>query len=184
MKGNKIFIKFKAILCQRRDCALRCSTAASGHKRWWGDSRMMISHLYQGKKSRLKTVALAAGLHYFLTDCLCACNGHQLLAFLTTWLSAAMQTHGGREKTEWVRGFMEMCGEPFEDGVESNMLFAVMHAVVVILKWPPCCPWRLTDLNTAQSVYVCVCFSSRRQRLPAVKHRVGGSRCSWRRSAF
>lgn len=44
----------------------------------------------------------------------------------------------------------------FEDGVESDMLFAVMRAVVVILKRPPSCPWRLTDLNTAQSVCMCV----------------------------
>lgn len=36
------------------------------------------------------------------------------------------------------------------------MLFAVMHAVVVILKRPPSCSWRLTDLNTVQSVCVCV----------------------------
>lgn len=37
------------------------------------------------------------------------------------------------------------------------MLFAVMRAVVVILKRPPSCPWRLTDLNIAQSVCVYVC---------------------------
>lgn len=49
-----------------------------------------------------------------------------------------------------------MCEEPFEDGVESNMLFAVMRAVVVILKRPPSCPWRLTDQHCTVCVYVCV----------------------------
>lgn len=35
---------------------------------------------------------------------------------------------------------MEMCRGAFEDAVESDMLFAVMRAVVVILKRPPSCP--------------------------------------------
>lgn len=91
-----------------------------------------------------------------------------------------------RENRTSERIYGNVCEQLFEDGVENDMLFAVMHAVVVILKRPPSCPWRLTDLNTARSVqYVCMCvFWFWRQRLPAVKHRVRGSRCSWRRQAF
>lgn len=43
-----------------------------------------------------------------------------------------------------------------EDSVETDMLRAVHHAVVVILEPPPSHPWCLTDLDTPACVCVCV----------------------------
>lgn len=107
---------------------------------------------------------------------------------VTQWnFSAAVQSHAHREK-RWVKEFLDKCvctrvcaRGAFEGNVDSNMVFPVMRAIVVILKRSPSHPWRLTDLNTVHSVRVCICLGSRRQRLPAAKHRVRGSRCSWRR---